>query len=390
MHARLIGAKRANVDFTTHHAARQTMMDRRSTLSLTLPIAVASLVGALACAGASGTPSMQTSSDPNYVEVVPRETDRRVDVLVGGKPFTSYVWPTTLKKPVLFPLRSANGVVVTRGYPLEPRPGERVDHPHHAGLWFNYGDVNGLDFWNNSDAIPAAQASKYGTISHRSVRSVKSGVGEGVLETTEEWVTPDNTPLLREETRYVFRAGPGLRGVDRITTLTALDTAVTFHDTKEGMLGLRVARSLEQPSTEPVRLLEQDGSITTVPAADTAGITGRYRSSEGLRGDSVWGTRARWTALDGNVEGEPVTIAILDHPRNPGFPTYWHARGYGLFAANPLGVKDFTNGQRSLELHLEPGESTTFRYRILILTGPDATGRIESEYRDFTGQGGSR
>jgi len=218
------------------------MIDRRPTLSLALPLVLATLLGAGACAGASGTTAMQAASDPNFVEVVPRETDRRVDVLVGGKPFTSYVWPTTLKKPVLFPLRAANGAVVTRGYPLEPRAGERVDHPHHAGLWFNYGDVNGLDFWNNSDAIPAGQRSKYGTISHRSVRSVKSGSGEGVLETTEEWVTPDNTPILREETRYVFRASPGARTIDRITTLTALDKEVVFTDNKEGVLGLRVAR----------------------------------------------------------------------------------------------------------------------------------------------------
>ena len=173
------------------------MIDRRSPLSFALPLVMASLLGAGACAGASGTSAMQSSSDPNFVEVVPLETDRRVDVLVGGKPFTSYVWPTTLKKPVLYPLRAANGTEVTRGYPLKPRSGERVDHPHHAGMWFNYGDVNGLDFWNNSDAIPAAQASKYGSIVHKSVRSVKSGSGEGVLETTEEWVTQENTPILR-------------------------------------------------------------------------------------------------------------------------------------------------------------------------------------------------
>src|ERR1043166_1949910 len=104
------------------------------------------------------------------VDVVARDADRRVDILVDGKPFTSYIYPTTLKKPTLYPVRAASGVVVTRGWPLEPRPGERVDHPHQVGLWFDYGDVNGLDFWNNSDAIPAARASKMGTILHRAVR----------------------------------------------------------------------------------------------------------------------------------------------------------------------------------------------------------------------------
>src|ERR1051326_4910120 len=120
------------------------------------------------------------------VEVVRHDAQRRVDILVDGKPFTSYIYPTTLKKPTLYPLRAASGVVVTRGWPLDPRPGERVDHPHQVGLWFDHGDVNGLDFWNNSDAIPAARADKMGTILHRAVRGAKSGRGEGTLDVTAE------------------------------------------------------------------------------------------------------------------------------------------------------------------------------------------------------------
>ncbi len=110
---------------------------------------------------------------------MPNEAARRVDVTVDGKPFTSYIWPTSLKKPVLYPLRTAKGTLVTRGFPLEPRKGERVDHPHHVGLWFNHGDVNGLDFWNNSDDIPAARASKMGTIVHQKVVEAKGGAGPG-------------------------------------------------------------------------------------------------------------------------------------------------------------------------------------------------------------------
>jgi hypothetical protein len=357
----------------------------QSRAGLRIPALLLAL-GAAGCArGAKAeNPATASTAGRPYVEVISNEAEGRVDVRVDGKPFTSYIHPASAKKPTLFPLLTATGKTVTRGYPLEPKVGERTDHPHQIGLWLNYGNVNGVDFWGNSDERAAKDVPHLGTVEQRSVRGVESGPGEGALEVTAEWVDHYGKVLLREDTRYVFRAGPDLRGVDRITKLTALDTAVTFHDTKEGMLGLRVARSLEQPSTDPVRLLEQDGSITTVPAADTAGITGRYRSSEGLRGDSVWGTRARWAALDGKVDGEPVTIAILDHPTNPGFPTYWHARGYGLFAANPLGQNDFSKGKQKLELHLAPGQSTTLRYRILILTGPDVTSRIESEYRDFT------
>ena len=80
------------------------------------------------------------------VRLTVNEGARRVDITVDGKPFTSYIWPDTVKKPVLYPLRTSTGTMVTRGFPLDPRPGERVDHPHHIGLWFNYGNVNGVDF----------------------------------------------------------------------------------------------------------------------------------------------------------------------------------------------------------------------------------------------------
>jgi hypothetical protein len=317
------------------------------------------------------------------VDVVPHEALRRVDITVDGKPFTSYIYPTTLKKPTLYPVRSASGTVVTRGWPLEPRPGERVDHPHQVGLWFTHENVNGLDFWNNSDAIPEARAAAMGTILHRAVRRAESGPSEGVLEVTAEWVDAHGTALLREDTRFVFRARADVRTIDRVATLTALGRAVTFTDAKDGMLGLRVARTLEQPSTTAEIYTDASGHATSVPALNNADVTGHYRNSEGLEGDAAWGTRARWCMLSGTVEGAPVTIAILDHPTNVGFPTYWHARGYGLFAANPLGQKVFSHGKERLNLRLEPGEARTFRYRVLILSGVTTPEQIEKYYQDF-------
>ena len=317
------------------------------------------------------------------VDVLPNDAQRRVDVLVDGTPFTSYIYPTTLKKPTLYPLRAASGAVVTRGWPLEPRPGERVDHPHQVGLWFDHGDVNGLDFWNNSDAIPPKRAAKMGTIVHRAVRRAQSGSGAGALEVTAEWVDYQRKALLREDTRFVFRAAAGSRTIDRVTTLTALGDPVTFVDDKEGLIGMRVARALEQPSTRPEVFTDAGGHSTTVPRLDTTGVTGHYRSSDGVEGDAVWGTRGRWTMLTGVVAGDAVTLAILDHPKNVGFPTYWHARGYGLFAANPLGLRVFTNGKEQLNFRLGPGESTTFRHRILILSGTATPAQIEEQYEDF-------
>lgn len=319
------------------------------------------------------------------VQVVPNETARRVDVTVDGAPFTSYIFPTTIKKPVLYPLRSSKGTIVTRGFPLDPRKGERVDHPHHVGLWFNHGDVNGIDFWNNSDAIPQDRAGQMGTIVHRRIVEAKSGNDEGELTVEMDWLGPDGQPMLTEHTRFVFRGGAGTRSIDRITTLTAGSERVVFRDNKEGVLGMRVARGLEQPSKTPEVFTDASGQPTKVPVLDNTGVTGNYTSSEGKQGDAVWGTRGEWTMLTGTVESEPVTLVMLDHPSNPGFPTYWHARGYGLFAANPMGEKIFTKGKKELNVTIEPGASITFRHRVLVLDGTATPSAVEQQYKAFSG-----
>src|SRR5207244_2138059 len=110
-------------------------------------------IGLVAIALATGRTPIRMMAVAPEVTVTKNDAARRVDVSIGGKPFTSYIWPDRLKKPVLYPLRAASGTLVTRGWPFDPRPGERVDHPHHVGLWFDYGDLNGIDFWNNSDAL---------------------------------------------------------------------------------------------------------------------------------------------------------------------------------------------------------------------------------------------
>jgi hypothetical protein len=315
------------------------------------------------------------------VDVVRKDADRRVDVLVAGKPFTSYIWPTTLKKPVLFPIRTANGTAVTRGFPLEPRAGERVDHPHHVGLWFNYGDVNGIDFWNNSDAIPAADKHKMGTVLHRAITAAKGGDDHGELVTISDWVMPDGSVSLKQNTSYTFRGDQATRTIDLVITLTAQATRVSLTDNKEGVLGLRVTRALEEPSTKPELFTDAAGRPTTVASMDNTGVNGVYLTSEGRKGAAVWGTRGRWCALSGTVGGEPVSISILDHPQNPGHPTYWHARGYGLFAANPLGQKALSDGKDVLNFALEPRQSATFRYRVIVATGTPSAADVESAWK---------
>jgi hypothetical protein len=325
---------------------------------------------------------------PATVKVQPRPEERRVDVLVGGEPFTSYVWPERLKKPVLFPIRTAGGTLVTRGFPLDPRPGERVDHPHHVGLWLNYGDVNGVDFWNNSEARSPDEAAKMGTVHHRAIARAEGGAEEGTLEVNAAWVMPDGSTVLEETTHFVFRGTEDTRSIDRVTRLVAPPggTRVLFADNKEGALGLRVARALEAPSDKPELFTDASGRPTTVPALNNEGVNGVYTSSERLEGGAVWGTRARWVALAGRVEGEDVVLLILDHPKNPGHPTYWHARGYGLFAANPLGQKVFSEGREALNFTLDPGEETVFRHRLAVLPGPFSAPRAEAAWKAFVAE----
>lgn len=306
------------------------------------------------------------------MQFVRNDDARRVDVLIEGKPFTSYIYPdeSLLKKPVLFPIRSARGALITRGWPLEPRVGERVDHPHHVGLWLNYEDVNGFDYWNNSNAIVASMRNhKFGTIRHTGIKSMEVVEGRGRLVVTADWIADDGRgPLtLREETTYLFSGTSQSRTIDRATTLTAVVDA-RFNDVKDGLLGLRVARELEQPSPQPDVFLNAR-KVEEKAAPDNSRVVGRYRSSEGIEGDAVWSTRGRWVNLRGKIGEEEVSVAILDHNSNPGAPTYWHARGYGLFAANPLGQKVFSKGKESLNLQLAKGESVTFRFRVLIQSG---------------------
>lgn len=317
----------------------------------------------------------------NTVKVAVDESHQRVDVTIGGQPFTAYVWPSTLKKPVLFPLVAADGVTVTRGYPLAPRDTERVDHPHHAGLWFNYGNANNFDFWNNSEAIKPEDRGKMGTIHHEKIVSAKSGAN-GELLTDSVWETGTGQKILNQRTKYVFWQTGDARTIDMTVTLTALDKVV-FHDDKEGVLGIRVAHFLESPAEKGGTFADASGRPTKVEG-NTAGATGVYLTSEGIQGDAVWSTRGKWCTLTGrSADGHTETIAILDHTGNPNYPTYWHARGYGLFAANPLGQKIFDSKQPQLDYTVDKGKSVTFHYRIIISSHAVTTDEMNKASAEF-------
>lgn len=352
--------------------------------------AAAAVVVVVVAAGLAVAASLPVrGSDAGAVDVVRKDVERQVDVLIDGKPFTSYRYASTVKKPILYPLLDAGGHPVTRGFPLAPRPGERTDHPHQVGHWFNFGDVNGFDFWGHSDATPKDRLAHMGTIVHTGIVRAAGG-DSGELAVTADWVAADGTTLLREATTFTFRGGPDWRTVDRRTTWTAASGTVTFGDTKEGAFGIRVARGLEHPSTEPGTFVNQAGEVAKVPVLDNTGVTGEYLASDGTRGEKVWGRRGPWMALSGEVEGAPVTLAIFDHPSNHGFPTRWHARGYGLFAANPFGQHSFDPSQPTSHFALDRGEALTFLHRILIRQGKQTRERLQADYEEFAGTTSTR
>ncbi|WP_263384845.1 DUF6807 domain-containing protein [Granulicella arctica] len=319
------------------------------------------------------------------VKVVPDEARKRVDVTVDGAPFTSYLWGTAQKKPVLYPLIAPGGVEVSRGYPLAPREGERTDHPHHAGMWFSYGNVDNFDFWNNSDAIKVEDRGKMGTIHHQKIVSTKSGRDRGELTVESVWTNGAGEDVLAQTTLYVFGTKAGERSIDEVVTLKAL-RKVVFHDDKEGMLGIRVAHFLESANEKGGTFTDASGRPTPVQTNNVPGATGVYLTSEGKQGDAAWATRGRWCLLTGTTGGHAMTIAILDHPKNPNYPTFWHARGYGLFAANPLGQHIFDPKAPELDFMLEKGQSATFRHRVLLIDGAPGAADLNRDADAFAAE----
>jgi hypothetical protein len=323
------------------------------------------------------------SGSSQNVKLVQDDGQRKVDVIIGDKLFTSYRYPADLEKPFLFPVYAPNGSVITRGFPIEPRKGERIDHPHHIGIWFNHGNINGLDFWNNSSAIPASRKDSYGHIVHQKIVQAKSGK-TGTLEVIANWDDNKGNTLLRENTKYIFSGDKNSRTIDHISTLTAVTDPVTIGETKEGMFAIRVDRAFEMPSNESLIFTDDKGNPTTVKATDNTGVTGMYTSSKGLKGDAVWGTRNDWVILSGIKDNVPISFAIFDNPKNIGYPAYAHARGYGLFSVNNLGQNSYDPKQEKISYKLEKGESITLYHRFYVQSGSELTSEQANKiFQDF-------
>jgi hypothetical protein len=282
---------------------------------------------------------------PMAAQVKLTQAADRIRIEIDGKHFSDYVISADATKPYLHPLRTAGGKQITRSFPMDLVEGEKRDHPHHRGLWFSYGEVNGWDFWANEKTQKGVGKGR-GEIKVVKVREVKSGKKNGVIATTQEWIDGTGKKLISESRTMTFYSDPVLRTIDFDIVLTGLETC-EFGDTKEGAFALRLVHALEEEGT---------GVMTNAEGAS--------------REKDVWGKKSAWVDYSGTLDGEKLGVAILDHPANPEHPTFWHSRAYGLFAANPFGVKDFTRNKADVGgATLKQGESWRYRFRVIIHPG---------------------
>lgn len=298
------------------------------------------------------------SANPSAISIRPNDAGG-LDVDLDGKPFTRLVLGPT--KPFFHPLIGPTGDPFTRAYPMENIEGERHDHPHQRSFWITHGNVNGHDYWG-SDPLNKPNP-HYGQIKQTGAQVLVANGAIGVIRTTNDWLAPDGSIDCRDTRTVRFWGSANPRILDVDLTLTAGDKPATFGDTKEGMFGLRVPTSMDVDA-------KNGGKIT---------------SAEGLHDADAWGKPSPWVDYNGPVAGKTVGIAILNHPSSFRYPTHWHVRTYGLFAANPFGYTDFKAGKPGAYT-LEPGESIHFAYRIILHEGDTTTAAIDRAFAAYASQ----
>lgn len=290
-------------------------------------------------------------------DVTAERSEKGVLIKVDGQPFAEYL-TNSGTKPIVWPVIGPTGKAMTRAYPMDPNAKGSKDHRHHRSIWFTHGNVNGIDFWDEG-----GDAAKRGFTRHREFVKVESGP-QAIVVTRNDWVAPGDKKILEDERRLTFAASGDVRWIDFDITLKASQGPVTFGDTKEGTMGTRV------PDTMKVDA-KRGGKIVT---------------SEGLVDGAAWGKPAAWVDYYGPVDGEQVGMAIFNHPTSFHFPTPWHVRTYGLFAANPFSLQDFTNGKQNGFFTLPAGKTITLNYRIYLHKGDEKVGKVAEAYAAYAKQ----
>jgi hypothetical protein len=290
-------------------------------------------------------------------EITIRPSPGGATVMIDGQLFTEYLVRSGTK-PILWPILGPTGKPMTRAFPMSPQTEGTHDHPHHRSLWFTHGSVNGIDFWDESPA------NKVGTIRHRQFVLLKSGE-EGILITRNDWLDPRGKKICEDQRRLAFAAEGSGRRIDFDITLAATEGPLQFGDTKEGTFGMRVADSLRVDA-------HQGGHLV---------------NSQAQRDGEVWGKRAPWIDDYGPVDDHVVGIALLNHPSSYGFPTYLHARTYGLLAANPFGAQTFAGKEHAgVAYTLGAGGRLRLSYRVIFHLGDAKAAGIADVFAAYARQ----
>lgn len=294
----------------------------------------------------------------------------RVRVEVEGKLFTEYIFGDDAGRPYCHPVLSADGTALTRDFPMKHTPGEETDHPWHRSITFTHLDVNGIDFWSDEN-YQHRLAKPKGRAIQDEIVELRDG-DEGVLTTRSRWVAADGRLICTDQRTLRFHASPAGRFIDFEITLRARpDQPLVFGDTKDGTMAVRVAQWLTPPHQYEGR--------------DVAG-RGHYLTSTGFRDADAWGKRAAWCDLSAPHRGKVYGIAFFDHPQNLRHPTWWMARDYGLFAANPFGRHDFEGRKDQPTMGnytVPPGGTLTMRYRFYFHEGDPESADIAEHYADY-------
>lgn len=309
-----------------------------------------------ASAGGEFTVSQAPAAALTPTVVLTDQGNGLLDVTINGEPFTTYHYAGEGNRPFCWPVLGPGGVKMTRNYPMIPDvPGESKDHPHQRSLYTAFGDVNGHDDWSQE---PGAAR-----IAHRRFTAVESGPVCGRLVEELDWVTDAGALLMTEEREIVFYNTPAdHRLLDWRVTMKASAGAVRLGDTKEGgILALRVNCELEAPR-------------------------GVIENGWGAIGEAeCWGKPAPWCDYSGMIDGTHAGIAVFDWRENPGFPTNWHVRGYGLMTANIFGQRSFHGEDYAFsgERLIQAGASLEFAYRVFIHAGNAGQAGVAGRYLDF-------
>ncbi len=297
-----------------------------------------------------GTIAVMAAANLAAAEITAERSDQGVVVKIDGKPFTEYVTDFS-GMPILWPVIGPTGKPITRAYPMAKGPGEREDHRHHRSIWFTHGGINGVSFWEIGR----------GTIKHREFVQIKSGK-KALIVTRNDWLAPDGKKVCEDRRTLTFGSGGDARWIDFDIVIKASNGPLKFGDTKEGTMGVRVAGTMKVEAEKG----------------------GRIVNSEGQTDKGAWGKPAAWVDYHGPVDGQTVGVAILNHPSSFRFPTYWHVRTYGLFAANPFGLHDFERGKDVDGSHtVSAGAAMTLRYRLLFHRGDEKSGKVAESFAAY-------